>query len=71
MSNLDYGIDKIFDTVEFRADRWQPDNQLATNVSGSTVYSKEVFSYIHAWNEYQDTGEVSLKYKYVSSSNLK
>lgn len=71
VSNLDYGIDKIFDTVEFRADRWQPDNQLATNVSGSTVYSKEVFSYIHAWNEYQDTGEISLKYKYVSSSNLK
>lgn len=56
--------DKIFSTVEFRADVLNNDNHLAarsdagtgTGQSDFASYNKLPFDSIRAWNEYQDTG---------------
>lgn len=56
--------DKIFSTVEFRADVLDNDNHLAarsdagtgTGQSDFASYNKLPFDSIRAWNEYQDTG---------------
>ena len=56
--------DKIFSTVEFRADVLDNDNHLAARSDAGTgtgqfdfaSYNKLPFDSIRAWNEYQDTG---------------
>lgn len=58
--NPDGGSDKIFNTVEFRADAWDSDNLL----------SNETFDTLSVWNEYQ-SGQSSLKFKHGIPSNLK
>ena len=57
-------MDKIFNNIDFRADRW-------SDKLDSILSSECPFDYIRVWDEYQDTGEVLLKNKGNIPSNLK
>lgn len=57
-------IDKVFDTIHFRGDRWN-------NINKEELSYEQPFDYIRVSNEYQDTGEVLLSYQQGRPSNLK
>lgn len=63
-SNGTTPIDKIFNNIDFRADRW-------SDKLDSILSTECPFDYIRMWDEYQDTGEVLLKNKGNIPSNLK
>lgn len=62
VSNQDPEIDKTFTNIELRADFYDSADNLCTY---------NFFDTIQVWNEYQDTGEVSLTYKAATASNVK
>lgn len=61
ISNNDSADDKVFTNLELRAD-FYADYALQHN---------NMFNYIRAWNEYQDTGKVPLSFAICKPSNLK
>ena len=56
-------IDKVFSNLEFRADKW------ADNLNDLT--EEFPFDTFRAWDEYQDTGDVTMVYTHNFISNLK
>lgn len=46
-------VDKIYNNIDFRADKW-------SDKLDSILSSESPFDYVRVWNEYQDTGEVLL-----------
>lgn len=60
ISNAEESVDKIFNTIEYRADRW--DNSLLVN--------KSPFNKLEVWNEYQK-GVTSLDVNIAKPSPLK
>lgn len=61
VSNADSTLDKIFNTLESRTDFWQ----------GTSLQHRRFYDYIRVWNEYQDTGLVSLDFKNCKPSITK
>lgn len=61
ISNEDPQVDKVFTTLDYRADFFDSDNNYLEN---------ESFDTIKVWNEYQE-GEETLKYSKFKPSNLK
>lgn len=62
VSNEAPTVTKIFDNVEMRTDSYEYDAEwklLGENLT-HTVQDGKPFNYIRAWNEYQDTGTVTL-----------
>ena len=57
-------LDKIYNNIEFRADKW-------SDKLDSILSSESPFDYIRLWNEYQDTGEVLLTHRPHKPSILK
>jgi hypothetical protein len=51
--NNNFSLDKIFDTIEYRADIYNLDGD-------NTNYAKSIFNKKHVWNGYQDSEECSL-----------
>lgn len=60
-------LDKVFENIEFRMDRYSynNDNNIWENEHGKSL------DYIHVYNEYQDSGIVDLKTVLDRPSNLK
>ena len=56
-----YG-DKIFSTLEYRADIFDMDNQ-----ESEGILTSETFDALRVWNEYQDTGEVPLEFNSIDA----
>ena len=63
--NADLQQDKVFNTLEFRADSFD-----GTNQSKQLNYNLP-FNYVRAWNEYQDSNKVQLNFEDIGTSNIK
>ena len=57
-------LDKIYNNIDFRADKW-------SDALDSILSQESPFDYLRVWNEYQDTGEVLLIDKPNKTSILK
>lgn len=65
ISNGDLQQDKVFNTLEFRADSFD------VNSNTKSLNYDLPFNYIRAWNEYQDSNKVQLDYSDIGTSNTK
>ena len=63
--NSDLQQDKVFNTLEFRADSFDGTNQF------KQLNYELPFNYVRAWNEYQDSNKVQLNYSDIGTSNIK
>ena len=63
--NADLQQDKVFNTLEFRADSFD-----GTNRSKQLNYELP-FNYVRAWDEYQDSNKVPLVFDDIGTSNIK
>lgn len=61
VSNKDSVQDKVFSNIELRTDFFE----------GDSLQHRRIFDYIRVWNEYQDTGDVTLTFRNAKPSNLK
>lgn len=63
--NSDLPNDKVFNTLEFRADSFNGTNQF------KQLNYELPFNYVRAWNEYQDSNKVQLSFDDIGTSNTK
>mgnify|MGYP003083169899 CR=1 FL=1 len=61
ISNADSVVNKTFTNIDIRADLYGPDKSIKS----------KLFDSIRVWNEYQDTGDVTLNFTNAKPSNLK
>lgn len=74
ISNGDSTDDKIFSNIELRGDfRWWPDNnpQWDFNSPDHMVDHRRMFDTMRVWDEYQDTGDINLRFIDDVPSNMK
>ena len=74
ISNEIPGVDKIFTNIELRGDfRFWAENEVEDdfNSINHVVDHRRMFDTLRVWNEYQDTGDVDLRFIDDTVSNMK
>ena len=74
ISNEVPGVDKIFTNIELRGDfRFWAENEVEDdfNSINHVVDHRRMFDTLRVWNEYQDTGDIDLKFIDDTVSNMK